>query len=46
MTLDSTAGLRGYVDAVGDKFEVGTGFSRSLMAHKMAVSSSAVPACG
>lgn len=26
MTLDSTAGLRGYVDAVGGKFEVGTGF--------------------
>lgn len=26
MTLDSTAGVRGYVDAVGGKFEVGTGF--------------------
>ncbi|AZK48816.1 ABC transporter substrate-binding protein [Paenibacillus lentus] len=26
MTLDSTAGLRGIVDSVGDKFEVGTAF--------------------
>ncbi|QHW35276.1 ABC transporter substrate-binding protein [Paenibacillus rhizovicinus] len=26
MTLDSTAGLRGYVDGAKDKFEVGTGF--------------------
>lgn len=26
MTLDSTAGVRGYVDAVGGKFEVGTGY--------------------
>ncbi len=30
MTLDSTAGLRGYVDAVGGKFEVGTGFLPKL----------------
>src|SRR5690606_36365618 len=30
MTLDSTAGVRGYVDAVGGKFEIGTGFLPKL----------------